>query len=739
MKIKTQITISLMVFVILSGIIIFSVVSSNNQLNEIQKQQQLIEDIRQSSFDLYYLENDYTIHGGTLSVEHWNAEYDHLTMLLGSLAVADPAQQAVIRRMDSEQKDLKNSFASLVAVKGSGQVSGASETSQELREFLASTLTTQTLMSSSSELSRMAKAETVMVGQRTILIIALSIVLLMLFVLLNYLFIYRRALRSISALQKGAERIGSGDLEVNVESVSDDELGYLTRTFNDMASSLQESRARLLSSKVVLEEEITERKNAEAVLRESEMYLGSILRSSPIGIGVTSHRIIMTVNPRICQMLGYAQEELIGKSSRFVYPTEQEYERVGRINQEQIAKNGYGSVETRWQKKDGSVIEILLSSTPLDGANFAAEVTFTATDITGRKVSEMFLRESEQKFRGIFDNINDGLQIHEIGSDGKPGKFIEVNDVACRMLQYSREELLQHSPLDFATEYHSKPLEEIFKENMTAGQAIFETDHRRKDGTVIPVEVHTHTMTLQGKLAIVAVVRDITERKRAEVILMWVNHKLNVLSRLTRQDVTTQLFIVKSYLELARTNDSTEPVMPEKNLANLGRAVRSIEEITEFTKDYQNLGENPAKWQNVRLTFLFAISHVTMRETEHRFETGALEIFADPSLEIAFQGLIENSLIHGGHVTRIRVTSSFTADGVIITFEDDGAGIPCTEKEKIFLYGMGARASVRGLFFIREILDITGITIRETGEPGIGARFEMTVPVKGYRMSPRPE
>ena len=72
-------------------------------------------------------------------------------------------------------------------------------------------------------------------------------------------------------------------------------------------------------------------------------------------------------------------------------------------------------------------------------------------------------------------------------------------------------------------------------------------------------------------------------------------------------------------------------------------------------------------------------------------------------------------------------------DGVTIVFEDDGTGIPHEKKERIFLQGEGARASVRGLFFIREILDITGITIKETGEPGKGARFEMTVPHGSYR------
>jgi PAS domain S-box-containing protein len=140
-------------------------------------------------------------------------------------------------------------------------------------------------------------------------------------------------------------------------------------------------------------------------------------------------------------------------------------------------------------------------------------------DITDRKQVEESLRESEEKFRGIFDMISDGIHIHDVGIDGRPGKFIEVNKVACRMLQYTREELLEHSPLDFVTEYHSRPPEEIFDELISTGHAIFETEHRRKDGTIIPVEVNTNVVTLQGKRVVVSVVRDITERKRVEEVL----------------------------------------------------------------------------------------------------------------------------------------------------------------------------------------------------------------------------
>ena len=146
------------------------------------------------------------------------------------------------------------------------------------------------------------------------------------------------------------------------------------------------------------------------------------------------------------------------------------------------------------------------------------------------------------------------------------------------------------------------------------------------------------------------------------------------------------------------------------------------------------MGVTPPTWQNVKQTMLFGLSHLPISDIKHSLETDNLEIFADPLLEKAYQRLFENSLAHGDHVSRVRVWHTVTPDGVNLVFEDNGVGIPVEMKEQIFLHDEDTRTSVRGLFFIREILDITGITIQETGEPGKGARFEMAVPNGMWRL-----
>jgi PAS domain S-box-containing protein len=147
---------------------------------------------------------------------------------------------------------------------------------------------------------------------------------------------------------------------------------------------------------VVCIDNVTERIAAENALRESIAMLQSVFRAAPVGIGVVNHRVLTWTNDKIHEITGYSGEELMHQSARMVYPSDEEYEYVGREKYRQIAQRGTGTVETKWRRKDGRIIDVLLSSTPVDLTDLGRGVTFTAQDITERRLLEDRLRQSEK-------------------------------------------------------------------------------------------------------------------------------------------------------------------------------------------------------------------------------------------------------------------------------------------------------------------------------------------------------
>jgi len=162
-----------------------------------------------------------------------------------------------------------------------------------------------------------------------------------------------------------------------------------------MEDELREANKRLQLSQNAtlnllgeLKEEIEARKKGEEALRESERRMRSIFRVAPTGIGVVSNRVLLDVNSRVCEMTGYTREELVDKSAEMFYPSQDEFNHVGSEKYRQIADKGTGTLETLWKKKDGTIINIILSSTPIDSDDLSKGVIFTALDITSRKQAE---------------------------------------------------------------------------------------------------------------------------------------------------------------------------------------------------------------------------------------------------------------------------------------------------------------------------------------------------------------
>jgi two-component system cell cycle sensor histidine kinase/response regulator CckA len=160
--------------------------------------------------------------------------------------------------------------------------------------------------------------------------------------------------------------------------------------------------------------DITEQKLAEEALRESEGQLLSVFRVAPTGIGVAVDRVLKQVNERICEMTGHSEIELIGQNARILYQSDEDYEYVGREKYKQITAHGTGTVETRWKHKDGRIIDVLLSSTPMDLDDLSKGVTFTALDITERKRTREALRIAHERFLTVLESIDATIYVADM-------------------------------------------------------------------------------------------------------------------------------------------------------------------------------------------------------------------------------------------------------------------------------------------------------------------------------------
>jgi PAS domain S-box-containing protein len=177
-------------------------------------------------------------------------------------------------------------------------------------------------------------------------------------------------------------------------------------TVDESASPIKGKGGELIGV-VLIFRDITDIFAAENAIKEGEARLKSIFRAAPTGIGFVSERVILEVNDKLCEITGYKREELINNNSRLLYPDDADYEYVGMEKYRQIQIKGTGTVETSFKRKDGKIIHVLLSSTPVDQNDLKAGVTFTALDITARKLTIEALKESEEKYRRLAENSPD--------------------------------------------------------------------------------------------------------------------------------------------------------------------------------------------------------------------------------------------------------------------------------------------------------------------------------------------
>ncbi len=265
--------------------------------------------------------------------------------------------------------------------------------------------------------------------------------------------------------------------------------------------------------------DITDQKQAQAALVQSEALLRSIHQAAPMGVGVVKSRVLEWTNEQISRMTGYTTEELRGKSARIFYADDEEFDRVGRHKYAGIQREGTGSIVTVWRHKDGRLISVYLSSTPIDPADLSAGVVFTALDITEKKKAQDELWRSEEKYRALFENAVMG-----VFQSTPEGRFITVNPATAKMCGYGSPEEMVETVTDIATQHYVDPAQrDLFIRAIEEQGFVRNFEHRtyRKDGSVFWVSVNARIVRdRRGKISYYeGTHEDIQGRKEAEEAL----------------------------------------------------------------------------------------------------------------------------------------------------------------------------------------------------------------------------
>lgn len=351
-------------------------------------------------------------------------------------------------------------------------------------------------------------------------------------------------------------------------------------------------------------------------------------------------------------------------------------------------------------------------------------------DVTREHLIQEALRESEEKYRILVENSLDGILIQDF-----TGKILFVNNAIIKVLGLpGPEEIVGKNSLDLVVpEYHEVAIQDL--ENVSRGQGGYLREYvvRTPSGEKLKIEGLGTRIMFCGQPANILAVRDITGRKQAEEALLISNKKLNLLFEITRHDILNRIYVLSGYLELTKQQTDDPVIMAYISAQN--EAINTIRQQIEFTREYENIGVLLPEWQNVHGSLEEALSYLNRGTLAIREDMGDLEVFADPLFRKVFYNLVENSLVHGKEVNTISISARGTDGGLLLIYEDDGCGIPEQEKDLIFERKVG-RHNGLGLFLVQEILSITGLSIRETGTPGKGARFEIHIPPGQFRNAP---
>ena len=470
-------------------------------------------------------------------------------------------------------------------------------------------------------------------------------------------------------------------------------------------------------------------------------------------------------NEQACKNLGYTREEILELTVTDIDVGFSPEEATALW--EKIDKGEITVTEGKHRRKDGSIFPVEVSIGIFQEEN-PKLLTVIARDISQRKIDEQKLSESESKFRLLFESGNDGIFAYKHMPDGMPGPFIEANNKGSKMLGYTREELLQISPIDTVAPERLNEIPAIIEAQQKAGgHFIFETTVIRKDNSRLEIEISDHSFNSNGQSYTLSIVRDITERKQAEKALQKAHDDLEIRVKErthTLQETHYQLLHAEKLSAIGRLSASIahEFNNPLHGVMNVIDGIKKHEMLSEEYQELTDIALNECNRMKLLIRELQLFNRPTSGKNElfdiHKaietillfhakyFKNKKVQVVQNYDFSIpaiwAVQDQIKQVFINlfnnaadsmpseGGELT---ISTSSHDDVIYIHVKDNGIGIKPEDKEQIFEPFFTTKPAVKGtglgLSVSYGIIKSHGGDIAITSEPDKGSTFLISLPI----------
>ena len=534
MKIRTQFIITMLLFGMILVVIAVSAIIANQRREKARKQEMIAADIAQGASELSYLANDYLIYRESQQLARWQSRFASFSSEIARLRAEKPEQQALIRNIQANERRLKQVFDSVASAVGGPSQEPSSGPDLAFHQVSWSRMAVQSqgLVSDASRLSQLLHQQMDQLTNTRTMLIYFMVGLFGAFLLASYMLTYRRILKSIITLRAGAAVIGSGNLDFIIDEKENDEIGDLSHAFNRMTADLK----TVTASKTDLEREVTDRKRAEEDLRRQREWLRVTLNS--IGDAViasdTSGRLTF-LNPVAVTLTGWQLEETLGQPIQEVFRiiNEKTHRSAEDLVVRVLSEKRVVALanDTALVTKDGREVPIEDSAAPiLDSAGNVIGAVLVFHDITEKRRAQAALRESEERFRALFESSSDCILVWD-----RQYNYLYANQAAIDHVGTARDKVIGKNIRDGLGH-----LPDFMHLWMGRVDRAFATGESFRVEDTVPVGdrlIHSESQVspvrdATGQVFAVGVVyRDVTERKQAEAALREAHERAAWLAR----------------------------------------------------------------------------------------------------------------------------------------------------------------------------------------------------------------